>query len=221
VAKDRQISIFDDEMRHGRKSSSRTINGFKQHIAIELDSQLILATRARPANEPECKAAAYLRPDVIAWGEVDECQIDRGYLAADWTTSLFQANKLVVCKPWTPAYTGMFSKKVFNIDLAKNEVTCPKKVTVDIKGEEKRLARFSPSDCNACVLKTQCTKSKMGRTINIHEQEVMLQALEKYQSTPEGREAARERVKVEHGLAAVLSLSKLYEAPSLDPEQIK
>jgi hypothetical protein len=203
VAKDRQISIFDSQMRHGRKSSSRTINGFKQHIAIELDSELILATSVRPANEPEFQATDYLKPYVIAWGEVVEYQIDRGYLAADWTTALFEANRRVICKPWTSANAGMFSKKKFKIDLVQNEVTCPSKVTAQISGGEKRLARFTPSDCNACGLKAHCTKSKMGRTINIHKQEVMLQALEKYQSTPEGREAARERVKVEHGLAAV------------------
>ncbi|ENB4326688.1 hypothetical protein ABHV50_000691 [Vibrio vulnificus] len=41
---DRQISISDSTMRHGRKSSSRTISGFKQHIAVDLDNKLILAT---------------------------------------------------------------------------------------------------------------------------------------------------------------------------------
>jgi len=32
VAEDRRISITDKDMRHGRKSSSRTINGYKQHV---------------------------------------------------------------------------------------------------------------------------------------------------------------------------------------------
>lgn len=42
VSPDRRISITDSDMRHGRKSSSRTINGFKQHIAIDLDHKFIL-----------------------------------------------------------------------------------------------------------------------------------------------------------------------------------
>ena len=50
VTADRRISLADSDMRHGRKSSSRTINGFKQHIAIDLDHKLILATSVRPAN---------------------------------------------------------------------------------------------------------------------------------------------------------------------------
>jgi len=45
VAPDRRISITDSDMRHGRKSSSRTINGFKQHIAIDLEHKLILGLR--------------------------------------------------------------------------------------------------------------------------------------------------------------------------------
>jgi hypothetical protein len=203
VAKDRQISIVDPQMRHGRKSSSRTINGFKQHIAIEMDSKLILATSMRPANEPEFAATEYLKPDVIAWGEVDEYQIDRGYLASVWTTSLYEAGKLVVCKPWTPANSGLLTKKAFTIDLVHNQVTCPGKMTADISTGKKKMARFAVSDCNVCALKSHCTTSKTGRTINIHEQEGMLQKLEKYQSTHEGRAAARERVKVEHCLAAI------------------
>src|SRR5882762_10309601 len=33
VAPDRRISIEDEEMRHGRKSSAKTFNGFKEHFA--------------------------------------------------------------------------------------------------------------------------------------------------------------------------------------------
>ena len=37
MAKDRQISITDPEMRHGRKSSSARFDGYKRHIAQDLD----------------------------------------------------------------------------------------------------------------------------------------------------------------------------------------
>ncbi len=88
-------------MRHGRKSSSRTINGFKQHIAVDLDSRLILAPCVRPANEPEHKASQRLKPKVLSYGSVNELSIDRGYLAAAWTNGLYQQGKSVVAKPWT------------------------------------------------------------------------------------------------------------------------
>jgi hypothetical protein len=53
---DRRISIEDGEMRHGRKSKSKTINGYKPHIATDVDSGLILATSVRPVNEREFQA---------------------------------------------------------------------------------------------------------------------------------------------------------------------
>ncbi|TIE17077.1 IS5/IS1182 family transposase, partial [Legionella pneumophila] len=77
VSTDRRISISDSDMRHGRKSSSRTINGFKQHIAIDLDHKLILATSVRPANEPEHEASQWLKPKVEKYGEVASKSIDR------------------------------------------------------------------------------------------------------------------------------------------------
>lgn len=203
VARERQISISDPEMRHGRKSSSRTINGYKQHIAIEMDSELILATSVRPANEPEYLATEYLKPTIVATGCVEEYQIDRGYLAADWTKELFNEKKKVVCKPWNSGSSGQFSKKDFHIDLVSNEVTCPQKIVAKINTSKKKQAKFAASDCNACPLKEHCTDASTGRTISIHEQEEMLQDLEKFQSTAEGRKMARERVKVEHSLAAI------------------
>ena len=42
TARNRQISIRDPSMRHGRKSRSTTIKGFKRYIAKELDHGLIL-----------------------------------------------------------------------------------------------------------------------------------------------------------------------------------
>jgi hypothetical protein len=47
---DRQISVGDAEMRHGRKSKSTTITGFKGHIALELDHELVLDGLAEPAT---------------------------------------------------------------------------------------------------------------------------------------------------------------------------
>jgi hypothetical protein len=42
VAKDRRISIEDSDMRHGRKSSSSRVNGYKRHLTLDLDSQIVL-----------------------------------------------------------------------------------------------------------------------------------------------------------------------------------
>jgi len=40
VAKERRISIEEEEMRHGRKSRSQRINGYKRHILRDLNPRL-------------------------------------------------------------------------------------------------------------------------------------------------------------------------------------
>jgi len=57
VAKDRRISIEDAEMRHGRKSRSVRVDGYKRHVIRDLDSELVVAVGITPANAPEAKVA--------------------------------------------------------------------------------------------------------------------------------------------------------------------
>lgn len=203
VTPDRQISISDASMRHGRKSSSRTINGFKQHVVVDLDSKLILATSVRPANEPEHKASEQLKLKVQPYGDVEQLQIDRGYLAADWTRELYEAGKTIVAKPWTPPSRVKLSKAAFKIDLVNGHVTCPAGSTEPIKYGKVTQAAFKATQCNCCPKKPDCTSSEKGRKIKIHAQEEMLQQLQHYVCTAQGRADARERVKVEHSLASI------------------
>ena len=56
VAEDRRVSVEDPQMRHGRKSKSKRFNGFKRHIAADVDRGLILACAITPANRPEDEA---------------------------------------------------------------------------------------------------------------------------------------------------------------------
>ncbi len=69
VAKDRRVSVEDAQMRHGRKSKNKRFNGFKQHIATDLDSELILACAVTPANRPEEEATPALQKDMEQQGE--------------------------------------------------------------------------------------------------------------------------------------------------------
>ncbi len=199
---DRRISVSDGDMRHGRKSRTRTINGFKQHIVIDMESKLVLATSVRPANEPEHKASEYLKPKVQHYG----VSIDRGYLAAEWTTELFENGHTVIAKPWTPVSKKEFSKKVFKVDTENNHVTCPegeRAFLKNIQKGKKKTARFKSEVCNRCPSKQRCTDSEKGRSLTLNGNEKMMQQLRYYVETPQGRVDARERVKVEHSLASI------------------
>jgi hypothetical protein len=80
VAEDRRVSIEDKEMRHGRKTKSKRFNGYKRHLAIDLDTLLVLAVTVLPANRPEEEAAPSLAADIESQGlTIDSLYIDRGY----------------------------------------------------------------------------------------------------------------------------------------------
>jgi hypothetical protein len=84
VSQERRISVRDGEMRHGRKSKASRFDGSKRHLGLALDAGLIVAAAITPCNRPEGDAAAELLAAVETQGfVVEDCHIDRGYLAAD------------------------------------------------------------------------------------------------------------------------------------------
>ena len=207
TAADRQVSIQDPEMRHGRKSSATTINGYKGHIAAELDHHLVLDALAEPANRKEYAAADIMRPNIEHYGEVGEFHIDRGFLSASWVQDLDARSVPVFTKPWNHANRGLFPKSAFRIELAAGTVTCPGDEVVDVRSirpasDGRRYLKFT--QCGACKLRAQCTQSKRGRSLVLHEHEEFLQRLLAAKRTPEGRARLRERTAIEHGLAHVL-----------------
>jgi len=98
VAKDRRISVEDGEMRHGRKSASRGINGYKRHIATDLDTGLIVACAVTPANRPEQEATPELQKDLEAQGfTVVELHVDQAYANSEMAQTTTEAQGEVLC----------------------------------------------------------------------------------------------------------------------------
>lgn len=201
VSRDRRISVTDGEMRHGRKSRSRVINGFKRHVMLDLDSGLILGATVRPANEPEHRAASALRDDASRHGKVVELAVDRGYLASTWASDLHDEGGVVLSKPWRPRNGGRYTKADFAIDLEAKTVECPAGQLAPIRPSG--TATFKASVCDACDRRDQCTRAQpgRGRSVTLHRQEGLLIELRSFKSTSEGRKKLRERVAVEHALA--------------------
>ena len=204
VAKDRQISITDPEMRHGRKSSSSRFDGYKRHIAQNLDEGVILAVEVLPANSPD---TAGLEPLLIAIElqrrQVTSLHIDRGDLGDDLIPDYEAHGAAILCRPWlAPHPAGHFSKREFQLDLTAGQATCPAGQVIPITPG--KTACFPAAACEACPLRSQCTSRKSGgRTLSIHLREDLWQRLQMLPATVEGRAALRERVGVEHGLAHV------------------
>ena len=53
MAPDRVVSVVDPEMRHGHKSHSKRVDGYKAHVFTDHDNELILGVAATPANDPD------------------------------------------------------------------------------------------------------------------------------------------------------------------------
>ena len=59
VAKNRIISTVDPDARHGHKTSARGFDGYKGHVAVDPDSELILWPRRSPRATPAMPAPSW------------------------------------------------------------------------------------------------------------------------------------------------------------------
>jgi len=204
VAPDRRVSVEDKDMRHGRKSKSKLFNGYKRHIAINLDTRLVLACALAAANRPEEEAAPDLAADLEHGGhEVDDLYIDRGYINARLVDDVLKRRGRVICRPWAARNGKLFAKGAFAINMRDRTITCP-------AGQTEHFAtgstvEFDPEKCDACPLRARCTDSSAGhgRTVAIAQNELLQHRLRKLTQSKSGRAQLRERVPVEHSLAHV------------------
>lgn len=204
VAADRRVSIEDAEMRHGRKSKSKRFNGYKQHIAADLDTGLIAACSVTPANRPEEEAMPELKGDIDRQGRVvGELSIDRAYINSALVSEVIAAGGEVLAKPWAARNThgDLYTKADFKIDMRSRTITCPAgQVEAFEPGD---VVEFDPEQCGSCPLRGQCTfsASGRGRTVQIAEDEQLQHRLRMMQASRKGRERLRERAGIEHHLA--------------------
>jgi hypothetical protein len=202
VAPDRRVSVEDGEMRHGRKSKSKRFNGFKQHIATELEMELILACEVTAANRPEEEAVPALKKDMEQQGiQMGQLHIDRGYISSSVVNEVLNKGGEVLCKPWAAKNGGLFTKAAFKMDMRRRRLTCPSGQTMPFRLGT--VVEFEAQRCQSCPLRAQCTTAEAGRgrTVTIAEDEPLQHRLRKLVKTPSGRERLRERVGVEHRLA--------------------
>jgi hypothetical protein len=205
VAKDRTISLSDPDMRHGRKSKSRTFNGFKSHLATDLDVNLVLAATVLAANQPERDGLDAMREDllrVVRRAQVTELHTDRAYTDAELTRELAAAGTEVITKPRPiRGRAGLYDRSDFIVDLRKKTATCPDGQTVPIELGE--VAHFDGACCARCPQRAACTEATLGRgrSLSIPADEPMQRRFAKLAGTSTGRARLRERVAIEHALA--------------------
>jgi Transposase DDE domain/Transposase domain (DUF772) len=206
VARDRLISTVDVQARHGHKSRARTFDGYKSHLAVDPDEELITAVAVTPANtadrevidellnhpgadtpaDTQSGAGEHGGSGSVGGSESKDFEVYGDSAYADGATLDEQTARGHDMRTKVPPVRNAngFSKDRFTIDLAAATVTCPAHHSVAIRaGLRHRVARFGAL-CGSCPLRADCTTSRRGRVISIHPHEAALQHAKKRQRDP-------------------------------------
>ena len=234
VARDRVITTVDPQARHGHKTSARGFDGYKGHIALDPDSEIITATEVTAANAGDAEPAESLLDDMLdedacvtepaepsrpVGGDADaqgsetvepfkrEVYGDASYGTAAIVERLELADIEPYVKVQPPsARDGKFAQDKFDIDLEAGTVRCPAGQIVELRPQKGGASQaiFAPY-CADCPLRDACTSSKHGRTINVHPKHETLHRARQEQSDPKWKNQYQQtRPKVERKLAHMM-----------------
>lgn len=218
TAPGRIVSTTDPEARHGRKSSSKAITGFKTHVLGTLDSQFVTAIDVTGANVHDAVPTRGLLGQAETVGLKPKDAVgDNAYGTGANRRVCDELGVTLHTKLATPSHTG-FTKRDFVIDLVAMSVTCPNNVTTttysDVKdpgGSADRVAkfRFSPSDCRECPLREQCstvTAAGRGRSVVLNRFENEIQQAQRMNAQPAEKSILRKRSAIERLIAHLVRM---------------
>ncbi len=187
VAPDRVISTVDPEARHGHKTQAHGFDGYKGHLALDPDSELITATAVSAGNAGDAVVAPeLLAADLPPVGETDPdpgpadastltVYGDAAYGAGELLERLEAAGVVSRVKVQPPvAPGGRFTKADFRVDLAARTVSCPAGRMAPLRRHGRLSIASFGAACAGCPLATRCTSSKDGRTIAVGPHEARL-----------------------------------------------
>ncbi len=221
VAEDRVISTVDPDARHTRKSPESRRDGYRAHVAAEPETGIItdeaLTRAAGTENSDPAVAERFLaaettqatpgRQDVTADDDRTlQWYGDSAYGTGDLRDAIAKAGHLAVIKPkpLQAAVQGGFTVDDFTVDRRAGTVGCPGGHVRPISTTG--VATFGAL-CRACPLRQQCTTSKTGRKIVLHDHDALLrQARRDWAADPALREAYRQhRPNVERVISQLAS----------------
>jgi hypothetical protein len=219
VAEDRVISTVDPDARHTRKSPESRRDGYRAHVAAEPQTGIItdeeLTRAAGSDNSDPAVAERFLAAEATqatadrqrtADTQALEWYGDSAYGTGDLRQAIAKAGQLAVIKPkpLQAAVQGGFTVDDFTVDRRAGTVGCPGGHVRPVSTTG--VATFGAL-CRACPLRQQCTTSKTGRKIVLHEHDALLrQARRDWAADPALREAYRQhRPNVERVISQLAS----------------
>jgi len=219
TAPGRTVSISDPEAGHGRKSSSKAITGFKTHVGGTIKSQFVTGILMTSAGTHDAKPTLPLIEQAAAVDlKPKEGLGDCAYGTGENRRACREAGVEIRTKLPSPNHTTSFTKRDFEINLEKMEVTCPNGVTAthhtDVKdpsGSDERVQKFvfPAKTCQDCVLREKCsarTAKGRGREVVLNRYEPEIQESQRYNATPESKVTLKTRSAVERLLSHLVRM---------------
>lgn len=202
---DRVLSTNDPEMRHGRKSKSKLIKGYKGHVQTN-ENEIVTAVEITPANTPDSAPV----PDMLAEQkdrglEPEVVYGDCAYGDGETRETLEKMGVEVVSRELKGSRGKLFGKRDFTVDLERGFAVCPGgQVTFELsirrdeKGRDAKAFGFSKSQCAGCPLRAACIGQKHSRRwVKLHHHEKHLQKAARQNAEPGFREDFKRRLVVE------------------------
>lgn len=217
TAPDRFISLYDTEMRHGRKSASKKFNGHKVSISTDQASELILDIEdlSAPLGDGQDLMPAIERVEEHVGVTVERAIVDGAYGSGKNRAACAERpnNPIDLLSPMRRPNDPEVDKSAFSIDNQAQTATCPKGQTVSAKSvetdEQERTAFtfvFDRAICEKCPLFTRCVRSKTtGRTVSTSFFENYLREARQRQETDEFKQLYRLRPRIEGKQAQLVS----------------
>lgn len=211
VAPERVISTVDPDARHGHRSRRDRYDGYKLHLCVDADSDLLTAAEATTATTHD----SVVLPRLLAADPVPVAEVlgDTHYGGAQARRELAgQGIELVAPAQPSSAPKGFFSKDDFAIDLDARIVTCPAGHVAAIprpRSSGRAQARFGQT-CQTCPLASRCTTSPRGRFIEISPDEELLATARADRWTTGFRDRYGQRSRIERKAAQLK-----YRSPKL------
>ncbi len=214
-AEDRLISPVDIDARAGRKTS-KSWAGYKGHVVMEEESEIITAVETTPANRAD---GNQLKPLLQQQEETlqivpQELSADKAYGSGANLEHLESKNitgYISLIDKVNHIDHDFFTVTDFHCDTAHDTVTCPAGCTAvyhrratfhtDKLKRNGYVFQFSPAQCNSCRLKHKCHQSNRGRSVHISYYDPVVRQMRERMDSESGKEAYRNRYKIEHKVA--------------------
>jgi len=217
-ATDRLVSPVDADARCGKKTS-KSWAGYKGHIVVEEESEIITAVGTTPANKDDGgQLRPLLRQQEAAFNLIpQELSADKAY-GAGANLDILESKQITGYVSLKEKYnrrgTDLFTQEDFKYDVNTGLLTCPAGCTVASSKSDLVLTedirrkgvvfQFTPRQCGACKLRPLCYAGSLkrhGRAVHISAYEPYYRQMKQRMESEEGEAAYRNRYRVEHKVA--------------------